>query len=115
MQREETDRPYRCIFEAAGDGLILNDLETGLIVEANLAAGAMHGYTREDFIGLHPISYIRPDSYAQFPKWVEAVQSGEVFEVTAEHVRRDGTPFTVEVRGSGCSLSGSAVPPEHRP
>ena len=104
MQREETDRPYRRIFEAAGDGLILNDLETGLVVEANLAAGAMHGYTREDFIGLHPISYIRPDSYAQFPKWVQAVRSGEVFEVTAEHVRRDGTPFTVEVRGSGCSF-----------
>ncbi len=103
MQGEEKDRPYRRIFEAAGDGLILNDLETSLIVEANPVASAMHGYTREEFIGLDPITYIRPDSKVQFTKWVEAVQSGNVFEVTVTHVRRDGTPFTVEVHGTGCT------------
>ncbi len=102
LQSEDKERPYQRIFEAAGDGLILNDLETSLIVEANPAAGAMHGYTREDFIGLHPITYIQPDSYAQFTKGVEEVQSGNVFEATAVHVRRDGVPFTVEVRGTGC-------------
>src|SRR5271157_3675527 len=43
---------YRSIFDAANDGLIITDLETGLVVEANPAACMMHGYSREEFIGL---------------------------------------------------------------
>jgi PAS domain S-box-containing protein len=41
---------YRNLFETAGDGLIINDAETGRVVEANPAAAAMHGYAREEFI-----------------------------------------------------------------
>jgi PAS domain-containing protein len=49
---EEKEWQYRSIFDAANDGLIINDLETGLVVEANPAACVMHGYTQEEFIGL---------------------------------------------------------------
>jgi len=101
LQSEDTERPYRRIFEAASDGLILNDVETSLVVEANPASIAMHGYSREEFIGLHPITYIHPDSFAQFSEWVQAVQAGKVFEATVIHIRRDGSPFTVENRGTG--------------
>ena len=48
----EKEWQYRSIFDAAIDGLIVHDLETGLVVEANPAACLMHGYTREEFIGL---------------------------------------------------------------
>jgi len=89
---------YRNIFEAAGDGLIINDVETGLVVEANPAAGAMHGYAREEFIGLHPTAYIHPDSQRLFTTDVQSVQSGDVFEALAIHVRQDGSPFYVDVR-----------------
>jgi PAS domain S-box-containing protein len=98
---EDTEWLYRRIFEAASDGLILNDVETGLVIEANPAASAMHGYTREEFIGLHTTTYIHPDSYSQFTEWVQAVQGGNVFEATVIHIRRDGSPFTVEVGGTG--------------
>ncbi len=101
LQSEDKEQPYRRIFEAACDGLILNDVETSLVVEANPAASAMHGYSREEFIGLHPITYIQPDSFAQFSEWFQAVQAGKVFEATVIHIRRDGSPFTVEVRGTG--------------
>ena len=53
---------YRSIFDAAADGLIINDLETGCVVEANPAACLMHGYTREEFIGLQLTAFIHPDS-----------------------------------------------------
>ncbi len=102
MQSESKDLPYQRIYEAAGDGLILNDLETGIVVEANPTASAMHGYPREEFIGLHPTAYIHPDSYAQVTEWIQAVQSGNVFEATLIHLHRDGSPLTVEVHGSGC-------------
>ena len=48
------ERTYQSLFETAGDGLIVHDLETGRVVDANPAAGAMHGYARDEFIGLHP-------------------------------------------------------------
>jgi PAS domain S-box-containing protein len=103
LQSEDKEQPYRHIFEAASDGLILNDIETGLVVEANPAASAMHGYTREEFLDLHPTTYIHPDSYPQFAEWVQMVQSGNNFAATAVHVRRDRSTLTVEVRGTGCT------------
>jgi two-component system nitrate/nitrite sensor histidine kinase NarX len=98
---EDKQRLYRQIFEAASDGLILNDVKTSLVVEANPAACVMHGYTREEFIDLQPSTYIHPDSYPQFAEWVQMVQSGSDFADTALHMRRDGSQFTVEVRGTG--------------
>ncbi len=89
---------YRNIFEAASDGLIITDVETGLVVEANPAAGAMHGYAREAFIGLHLTAYLHPDSQHLFTTDAQSVQSGDVFEALAIHVRQDSSPFYVEVR-----------------
>lgn len=95
---------YQLLFEAINDGLIIHDAESGHVVEANAAASALHGYAREDFVGLHPTSFMDADNYAQFSDWLQTLRAGDTFEATAVHVRRDGTPFTAEVRGTGCLL-----------
>ena len=95
---EETEWPYRSIFEAVSDGLIIEDSKTHCIVEANLTAAAMHGYTREQFIGLHMTEYIHPDSRRLFKKSARVPHSGGVSETPAIHLRRDGSTFYVEVR-----------------
>jgi PAS domain-containing protein len=41
-QVEEKERPYRSIFEAAGDGLLITDGETGRVIEANPAASTLY-------------------------------------------------------------------------
>src|SRR3990170_3535661 len=97
---------YRSLFEAASDGLIINDVGTGLVVEANPAAGAMHGYAREEFIGLHPTAYLHHDSHHLFSQYVQTVQSGRVFEALMVHLRRGGAPFYVEVRGTAFTYQG---------
>ncbi len=53
LSAEDKEQQYRIIFEAASDGMIISDAGTGRVVDANPAAIAMHGYTREEFIGLH--------------------------------------------------------------
>jgi two-component system nitrate/nitrite sensor histidine kinase NarX len=92
------DQPYWQIFDAVGDGLIIQDVGTLRVVEANAAAAAMHGYGRDEFIGLHLTEYLHPDSLRHFTESVRAVQAGGVFEAAAIHVRHDGSPFHVEVR-----------------
>jgi len=86
-QAKEREWLYQSIFETASDGLIINDLETGLVVEANPAACTMYGYAREEFIGQHLTSFIHPDSSHQFTKYVQAVQSQGVYVVQQVHIR----------------------------
>ena len=50
LEREEQ---YRRIFEATSDGLIINDFDTGLVVEVNPAFCRMHGYEYDELIGIH--------------------------------------------------------------
>lgn len=103
MQSEDSEVPFQSIFEAASDGLILNEVESGLVVRANPAASAMHGYSREEFVNLHPSRYIHPDSYPPFAEWMQTVQPGHKYAATAVHIRRDGSPFTVGVHGTQCT------------
>ena len=100
------ERTYRSVFEAAGDGLIVHDVETGRVVAANPAAGAMHGYAREEFIGLHATAFVHPDSQPLFSKYVQAVQSGDVLQPLMVHVRRDGSSFYGEWRGTAFTHQG---------
>ena len=99
-QAKERERLYQSIFETASDGLIINDLETGLVVEANPAACRMYGYAGDEFIGLRPIRFIHPDSSQQFTKYVQAVQSQGVCVALQVHMRRDGSQFYVELSGT---------------
>ena len=96
----EREQQYQSIFETAGDGLIINDLETGLVVEANPAAYTMYGYAHDDFIGLPPSRFIHPDSSQQFKEYIQTVQSQGVCVDHQVHVRRDGSGVYVEMSGA---------------
>lgn len=90
---------YQYIFESLSDGVIINDAATGLVLDANPAACDLHGCAPAGFIGLHPIAYIHPDDAPQWGTWVLAAQAGNDFAGTVVHLRRDGSPFIVDVRG----------------
>jgi PAS domain S-box-containing protein len=97
---EEKEWQYRSIFDAANDGLIVIDLESGLVVEANPAACLMHGYTRDEFIGLQLKAFVHPDSQNVFNEYIRAFQSEGVFDRRTLHVSRDGSTFYAEWRGT---------------
>jgi PAS domain S-box-containing protein len=94
----DEEQQYRIIFEAASDGMIISDVETGCVVDANPSAISMHGFTREEFIGLHLTAYIHPDSQRLFSESARDVQPGGMFDVPAVHLRKDGSSFYVDVR-----------------
>jgi len=47
-----SDQSYRAIFDAAEDAILVHDIETGAIVDANASACATFGYSLEEFKGL---------------------------------------------------------------
>ena len=101
-----SEEEYRNIFEAASDGLVIYDIGFDSIVEANPKAYEMHGYTRQEFIGLNPVVFMLPESHALFMEQARAAEPGSVFESLAVHRRRDGSPFHVEERRSMINYRG---------
>jgi PAS domain S-box-containing protein len=61
----ESESRFRLQFEEANDAIILADIETGLIVDANRAALQLTGYPREELIGRNQKS-IHPESNLNF-------------------------------------------------
>jgi PAS domain S-box-containing protein len=107
LSAEDKEQQYRIIFESASDGMIISDLETGRVVDANPAAVAMHGYTREEFIGLPITAYLHPDSQRMLSKEpLDAQQKENIFDVPAVHVHKDGSSFYVEVRRTKIPFQG---------
>jgi PAS domain S-box-containing protein len=107
-----SEEEYRNIFETASDGLVIYAIGMDSVVEANPAACEMHGYTRQEFIGMNPAVFLLPESHALLREQVRKAESGRAFESLIVHRRRDGSPFHVEehrsvinYRGQPCLLS----------
>jgi PAS domain S-box-containing protein len=103
---EDKEWQYRSIFDAASDGLIITDLETSLVVEANPEACRMHGYPRDEFIGLHLTAFIHPDSQKIFFEYIRAFQADGALDTRPLHVRRDGKTFYAEWHGTTFTYLG---------
>ena len=102
----EKEGLYQGIFNATSDGLIIHDLDTGLVVDANPAACAMHGYTYEEFIGLSPAAFIHPDSQYVFHEYLRDFSPEGVWDIRTLHLRRDGLTFYAEWRGTAFTYQG---------
>ncbi len=103
---QEKETIYHDIFNAAPDGIIVNEISTGRVIEANHAAAMMHGYTRDEFIGL-PISAVTHSvSRHLFSQYIQIALAGNPFEALAVHLRKDGSSFHVEWHGGIFTYEG---------
>jgi PAS domain S-box-containing protein len=105
MALAERESQYRGILESTTDGLLIYDLE-GNLVDLNPAAAQMHGYAIEDFRGQPPERFIHPESLPLFERFIETVKAGRDFRGRARNLRRDGTPFHIQVLGTGFIYRG---------
>lgn len=92
------EKLYQSIFNATSDGILIADPETGSVLVANPAAAGMHGYPPRDFNHLNFYKLIHANSQTLFDEFPHIVQQGNQFDTLAQHVRMDGTVFTVEWR-----------------
>ena len=96
---------YRSIFESTSDGLLIFDLE-GRLVDFNPAASRMHGHSPASFGHLEPTDLIHANSITLFDQFLERVRADKEFHGRAVNLRRNGTPFHVEIDGTGFVYRG---------
>jgi PAS domain S-box-containing protein len=102
---KQQEAQYRAVFEATIDGLVINDFH-GNVVEVNPAFYRMHGYTREEMIGMPPPAFVHPDSHGLLQEFFVTIKEGKPFQCEALDVRKDGTVFPVEVHGATFTYNG---------
>jgi PAS domain S-box-containing protein len=105
-QVREKEEQYRNIFEATSDALFIQNLDDAQIVEVNPAACRIFGYTYEELLGLYPRDLIHSDTYASFDGYLDTIRSGGQILTQAVGLRKDGTAFHLEVRGTPFMYKG---------
>jgi PAS domain S-box-containing protein len=99
-QLKESGERFRSIFDAVNDAIVINDVASGDILDANAAMCAMFGYTIEELrsIGIGPLSagdlsFTEADALMRIRK--AAAGERQLFEWHSRH--KDGHLFWTEV------------------
>ncbi len=103
--KEEEER-YSNVFYATTNILLVFDLD-GNIIDLNRAAEEHYGYSRDELINLDGRILVHPDHLDLFEDFVRTASTGDSFYTESIGVRKDGTLFYIEVRGSNVSFNGS--------
>ncbi|BAZ03962.1 GAF domain-containing sensor histidine kinase [Calothrix sp. NIES-3974] len=102
----QKEQQYRSIFESVNDGLGIWDLETGECLAVNPANCRMYGYSQEEFLKITAADFVHPDYLHVFTESLQAVTAGKDFYGHAIVIRKDGSQFDIEVRGTRCFYNG---------
>ncbi len=88
---------YRRLFEAARDGILILDAETGMIVDANPFLIDLLGYTRENFLGraIWDVGFLK-DIISNIDKFHELQEKGYVRYANLPLEAVDGRKLEVE-------------------
>jgi PAS domain S-box-containing protein len=94
---------YRLLFEMESDAILLVDVETLRIVDANRAAVALYGHSREELLALSAADLsMQPDLTASTIRSHTAPRRVPL----RYHRRKDGTVFPVEIANNTLELAG---------
>lgn len=111
---KESEERYRQLFETSPDAIILADIETGQLLDANPAACALLGHSLAKIRTLHQ-SMIHPEAYREMAAGIFQQQAqlapGQKGLQPYESVvlRSDGTEVSVEVLANNIALNGRHI------
>jgi PAS domain S-box-containing protein len=94
---------FRALIDHANDAIEVVDPKTGRFLDVNDKASVIHGYSREEYLGL-TIAQIDPDFAALGEKalqaHMDALQKFGSLVFESKHRRKDGSTFPVEINAS---------------
>ena len=95
---ENNTRQFRVLFEGAADALYLIDSRTN-IIDVNRQATLDLGYTREELLQMNVSDVDQGFKTRSKEKWFwEEKPEGHAVTFEAEHTRKDGSVFPVEIK-----------------
>jgi diguanylate cyclase (GGDEF)-like protein/PAS domain S-box-containing protein len=102
-QLRASESRYRLLFETSHDPVLLTDVETLSIVDANPGAERAYGWSRSELIGMAVTNIsAEPDATT-----AALLESGDERAISQRlHRRRDGSVFPVEVSYGSFELNG---------
>jgi PAS domain S-box-containing protein/putative nucleotidyltransferase with HDIG domain len=105
-----SEERYHTLVDLANDAIIVVDIATGLIIDANRKAGELVGLPRERLVGMRQLD-LHPASEQERCKGVftEAVSKGKLLVGTACLSHRDGRIIPAEVSLSVIEVGGRKV------
>ena len=110
----ESEKRFRDLFENSPDAIILADIESGIIINANSAASELLARPHDDLIGLHQ-SELHPSrneklSKTAFYEHADKLTSNNVAEPAENFIlRQDGTEIPVEILASTITINARPV------
>ena len=106
----ENEERYRQLFEAESDAIVLIDNATGCILEANSAAAALYGYSKEELLSKKNSDLSAEPEETQRVTQTTPVDVNRVVTVPLRfHRKQDGSVFPVEITGRFLIRQGRSV------
>src|SRR5215210_3074845 len=104
----QSERRYRTVVKQAAEGIFIVDIDTKLILEANVAYRNLLGYTAQDMLGLGLTLYdVVAHDRKSIDQYLEQIlEEGIQFIGERRHRRKDGSLVDVEVSSSVISYGG---------
>jgi len=107
LARRETQ--YRMLFEHNASPMWVYDYDTTAILDVNDAAIAQYGYTREEFVTMTLRDLRAPEDQVRLEQMLKTLRKTEESVHIARHLKKDGTPIDVDVRGRPLSVPGRSL------
>jgi PAS domain S-box-containing protein len=99
------DAAFRHVFEVANEAILLADVESRTILDANPAACALFGYTYDELIGLQTADLVHADFLELYTRFAHQPDSG--IALLGRH--KDGSPLDGEVMARDVEYGGRSV------
>jgi PAS domain S-box-containing protein len=104
-----SEQRHRTLFERAPEGIAIFQAtgeHAGYFIDANDAAMATYGYTREEMLSMRVAEVVAPEHRAGVEDRLRRVAMGEWVRSTTVHIRKDGTRFPVDVCAGPVEING---------
>ena len=101
----ESEAKYRQLFDIESDALFLIDSQSGKLLEANLAAVSLYGYSRDELLNMRHVDLSAEPEETE-KATVAAGSIGTVFIPLRYHRKKDGTKFPVEINSASLLWKG---------
>jgi nitrogen fixation negative regulator NifL len=105
---QESEQRFRTIFEKAMDGIVIISTD-GQILDMNEAYAHMHGYLKEEMLGLHLKDTDTLETSNLATERMRRMLAGEAIKVELGQVHKDGHTYIAEATGSLVSIAGKTA------